>query len=429
MAGEEPALGLTQNEFEEIPGPGTGGCPPSPDGQVPTAPTTAQLSSATGSTSVSVTWDTPAQRADAPAVSGYRMAAIGGAHAEQEVAERTGGNTVSLDGLEAGAAYEITIEAYNGRWSAVQSLGSVTVGSGGGGTTPPPGGETGTGGTDTTAAPAAPAGLTATSASQDSADVSWTASAGATSYTVTAISTDASAAIPAPVTVQAPSTAATLTGLSSGATYTVSVTAGNADGDSAASTATVSTLTAAAPGAFNVTRVIPGHERITAEWTAAAPGNAASPVSGYDIVATPAGGGTPVTAPATGTTGTVTGLANGTEYTVSVVAKSGTAATTGTVPATVDNTVTPDDVVTVTRAQYRADKREYKIQGTAQDTTGNRVHVRISTGTAIRLNVPVAADGTWTIDIRNGPTLPADNRITVTSDSGASLTTTLTRSR
>ena len=39
MAGEEPALGLTQNEFEEIPGPGMGGCPPSPDGQVPTAPT------------------------------------------------------------------------------------------------------------------------------------------------------------------------------------------------------------------------------------------------------------------------------------------------------------------------------------------------------------------------------------------------------
>src|ERR687894_1452804 len=140
MAGEEPALGLTQNEFEEIPGPGMGGGPPSPDGQGPTAPSTAQLSSATGSTSVGVTWKTPAQPADAPEVSGYRVAAIGGTHAEQEVAERTGGTSVSLDGLEAGATYEITIEAYNGRWSPVQSLGTVVVGSGTGGTTTPPGG-------------------------------------------------------------------------------------------------------------------------------------------------------------------------------------------------------------------------------------------------------------------------------------------------
>ena len=36
----------------------------------------------------------------------------------------------------------------------------------------------------------------------------------------------------------------------------------------------------------------------------------------------------------------------------------------------------PNDVVTVTRAQYRADKREYRISGTAADTTANRVHVQ-----------------------------------------------------
>ena len=86
-------------------------------------------------------------------------------------------------------------------------------------------------------------------------------------------------------------------------------------------------------------------------------------------------------------------------------------------------------VVTVGRAQYRADRREYKVNGTAQDTTANRVHVRTTTGLTIQLNVPVAADGTWSVDLRNGPVLPTDNRITVTSDSGASLTTTVTRSR
>lgn len=429
MAGEEPALGLTQNEFEEIPGPGMGGCPPSPDGQVPTAPRTAQLSSAVGSTSVGVAWQAPTQPADAPAITGYRVAAIGGTHAEQEVAERTGGTTVSLDGLEAGATYEITIEAYNGRWSAVQSLGTVVVGSGSGtgGTTPPP-----DGGTDPAALPAAPADLTATSASLDSADVRWTGVPGATSHTVTATSADATAAVPAPMTVPAPATTATLTGLTSGATYTVSVTATNATGEGPASTATVATLTVVAPAEFTVTRVVPGHERITAEWTAAAAGNPASPVSGYDVVATPAVGAA-ITAPATGTTGTVTGLRNGVEYTLSVVARSGTATTAGTVGTGVDVSVTPADVVTVTRAQYRADRREYRIQGTAQDTTANRVHLRLGDvtgrGTTIQLNVPVAADGTWTVTLRNGPVLPANNRFNVTSDSGAGTVAVMTRSR
>jgi hypothetical protein len=117
------------------------------------------------------------------------------------------------------------------------------------------------------------------------------------------------------------------------------------------------------------------------------------------------------------------------EYALTVVARSGRATTTSTVPATVDNTVTPTDVVTVTRAQYRADRREYKVSGTAQDTTANRVHVRTTTGLTIQLNVPVAADGTWTVDVRNGPVLPTNNRIVVTSDSGARVETTITRSR
>ena len=89
--------------------------------------------------------------------------------------------------------------------------------------------------------------------------------------------------------------------------------------------------------------------------------------------------------------------------------------------------------MTVSRAQYRADKREYRISGTAQDTTANRVHLRIGevagAGTVIQLNVPVAADGTWSVDLRTGPTLPTNNRFNVTSDSGASTVAAMTRSR
>jgi hypothetical protein len=95
--------------------------------------------------------------------------------------------------------------------------------------------------------------------------------------------------------------------------------------------------------------------------------------------------------------------------------------------------VKPSDVVTVSRAQYRADKREYRISGTVQDTTANRVHLRIGdvagSGAVIQLNVPVLADGTWTVDLRNGPVLPTNNRFNVTSDSGASTVAAMTRTR
>jgi Fibronectin type III domain len=436
MAGEEPALGLTQNEFEEIPGPGMGGCPPSPDGQLPTAPTTAQLSSAAGSTSVNVAWQTPAQPADAPDVTGYRVAAIGGTHDEQEVAERTGGTTVSLDGLEAGATYEITIEAFNGQWSTQQSLGTIEVGSGTG-TTPP---DDGTGGETPTDAPAAPTGVTATAADSGGADVSWTASTGAASYTVTATTTVTGAATPQPVTVQAPATTASLTGLTPATEYAVSVTATNAAGASEAGTATVTTHAAVAPGAATVTRVLSSHESAVLEWGAATAGNAASPVTGYDIVATPAAGTTNTAATAVTaavgavTTGSVTGLVNGVTYDLAVFAKSGDLRGPTSVFGTgVATTVVPNDVITVTRAQYRADKREYRIQGTAADTTANRVHLRIGdvigSGTTIQLNVPVAADGTWSVDLRNGPALPTNNRFNVTSDSGGRLASVMTRSR
>jgi hypothetical protein len=195
-----------------------------------------------------------------------------------------------------------------------------------------------------------------------------------------------------------------------------------------------------APTAPSLTRVLAGHESVSAEWTAAQPGNATSPVTGYEIVATPPAAadgtpGTPVTAqaPATATSGTVAGLRNGVDYTVQVFALSGAQRTGSTTAAGVTAVVKPADVVTVSRAQYRADKREYRISGTVQDTTANRVHLRIGgvagSGAVIQLDVPVLADGTWSVDLRNGAVLPADNRFNVTSDSGGSTVAAMTRVR
>ncbi|MGY1759874.1 fibronectin type III domain-containing protein [Geodermatophilus sp. SYSU D00779] len=191
------------------------------------------------------------------------------------------------------------------------------------------------------------------------------------------------------------------------------------------------------PTAPSLTRVLAGHESVTAEWTAAQPGNPTSAITGYEVVATPPVGSaaTPVTAAvaATATSGTVTGLTNGVDYTVQVFALAGTQRTGSTTATGVNAVVKPSDVVTVSRAQYRADRREYRISGTAQDTSANRVHLRVGdvagSGAVIQVNVPVLADGTWSVDLRNGPVLPTNNRFNVTSDSGASTVAALTRSR
>jgi Fibronectin type III domain len=412
------ALGATQYEFEEIDGPGFGGCPAGPGAQAPDVNGLTATWTAAGDGSLSVNVTPPAQPADSSAISGYRFAAVD-TGLGQEAAVRSGAPTGTIQELKAGTPYDITVELYNGQWSAPVTVATavdpgVAGGNGGtGGGTPPPDGAT--------AAPAtAPTGVTAT-ATADGVDVGWAAVEGASSYTVTATSAAAGAANPAPVTVQAPATTASLTGLTAGTEYTVTVTPGNSVGSGPTGTTTVTTGAAAAPQPFNLTRVLPGNESITAEWTAAQPANASSPVTGYDLVATPADGQAAVTASVTGTTGTVTGLRNGIEYAVSVVAKSGAATTTATT-GTVDNTVTPNDVVTVGRAEYRADKSEYRATGTAQDTTANTVTVSLSTGTLIQANIPVAADGSWTLNRRNGPALPAGATLTVTSSSGANLT-------
>ncbi|HZB21053.1 MAG TPA: fibronectin type III domain-containing protein [Blastococcus sp.] len=414
------ALGATQYEFEEIDGPGFGGCPAGPGAQAPDVNGLTATWTAAGDGSIVVNVTPPAQPADSNAISGYRIAAVD-TGLGQEAAVRSGAPTGTIKELKGGTPYDVTVEVYNGQWSAPVTVATavdpgVAGGNGGtGGETPPPDGAE--------APPAtAPTGVSATATADGGVDVSWAAVEGASSYTVSATSAAAGAATPAPVTVQAPATTASLTGLTAGTEYTVTVTPANSVGSGPAATTTVTSGAAAQPAAFNLTRVLTGHESITAEWTAAQPGNAGSPVTGYDLVATPADGQAAVTAPVTGTTGTLTGLRNGVQYTVSVVAKSGAATTTATVPSTVDNTVTPNDVVTVGRAEYRADRTEYRATGTAQDGTANTVTVSLSTGTLVQANIPVAADGSWTLNRRNGPVLPAGATLTVTSTSGANLT-------
>ncbi|WP_091218566.1 fibronectin type III domain-containing protein [Geodermatophilus siccatus] len=361
----ELALGNSLYEFGETDGPGFGGCPAGPASQAPVPPTS--VTATRSGTDVTLNWTTPAQPVDANPVTQYRVAVVDGVTG-QEIAVRQGANPGENSATIHGLVAE---QAYGLILEATNGQWSPVV-------------QLGTLNADGSITPA----------------------------------TD-------------PTNPDTTGGGTGGTGGTGDGTGGGGTGE------TPTEPVAAPPTAPSLTRVLGGHESVTAEWTAAQPGNATSPVTGYEIMATPAAGSTatPVTAQAlaTATSGTVTGLANGVDYTVQVFALAGDQRTGSTTATGVNAVVKPGDVVTVSRAQYRADRREYRISGTAQDTTANRVHLRVGdvagSGQVIQLNVPVLADGTWSVDLRNGPVLPTNNRFNVTSDSGASTVAALTRSR
>jgi hypothetical protein len=428
------ALGATQYEAGETNGPGFGECPAGPGRQEPVAPSTATLTTTDGTDSIKVDWTEATQPADANAIVGYRVSAIDatvtGSHQEVSVEVDGAARSATIVGLKADQPYAIEIEADNGQWSDPSPLGSATPDTdetqgGGGGEQPPPTG-------------AAPTNVTATAPTTTSAEVSWTAAAGATSYEVSATRTGAD---PVTTTVDAPATTATLTGLTAGSEYSVVVTAVAGDVRTASEPASVTTPTAVAPGAARITRATSAHESIAVEWTAATPGNAASPVTAYDMVATPMGtngqpSGAAVTASVgTVTTGTIPGLANGTPYRIEVFGKSGDLrGPVSSNGAGVTATVTPNDVVTVGRAEFRANRTEWRVQGTAQDATANSVTIYVwnpngTRGTRVG-TADVLADGSWTFNQRNVNVSPgSNNQIEIVSVSGGRVLTTIARVR
>jgi hypothetical protein len=89
------------------------------------------------------------------------------------------------------------------------------------------------------------------------------------------------------------------------------------------------------------------------------------------------------------------------------------------------------DVLTVDSAQYRADKREWRISGTASISTVNQVSVYLqkTDGTRTLLGTsPVSAPiapatvGDWGIRVRGGSTSVAGDTLTVESSRGGELT-------
>jgi hypothetical protein len=413
-ASVEAQLGLTISEFKEIDGPGFGGCPAGPSGQAPNAPTEA-FASAAGQNAINVTWAPATVPADAPAITGYEVIAVDTVLG-QEVSVKVGAEATSatVRGLVNAQAYPVQVVALNGQASTAAEAGTVTVTSV---ETPP-----------AASAPSAPGGVAVKDSSLlGSAEISWTAAAAngsaVTGYTVTAMSATTEAAT---TTVGSGATSATLADLTPGTEYGFTVTANSAAGNTAAEpvlfTPKAGDLTA--PSAPNVVRVTAGNGSATVEWQSATAGN--TPIDGYRLTATPPTGD-PVIVPtdAAARSAVLTGLTNGITYSLRLVA---TSAAGDSPPATFGSgaasTVTPADQLTAT-AEYRADKREWRIGGSASITANNTITAVNANGVLIG-RATVLADGSWTIRVRNS-SAPVTNTIKVTSSAGGSTTATVNR--
>ena len=268
----------------------------------PDAPT--GVSATGGLEQATVNWTAPGNNGGS-AITGYRVTPYIGSTAQTPVSVPAPANSKTITGLTGGTAYTFKVAAINAVGTGPDSEASNSV-------TP-----------TALTAPDAPTGVSATGG-HEQATVNWTAPANnggsaITSYRVTPF---IGSTAQTPVSVPAPATSKTITGLTGGTAYTFKVAAINAIGtgpDSAASNSVTPTALTA-PDAPTGVSATGGQEQATVNWTA--PGNnGGSAITSYRV--TPYIGTTaqtPVSVPAPANSKTITGLTGGTAYTFKVAA-------------------------------------------------------------------------------------------------------------
>src|ERR1019366_6730912 len=261
----------------------------------PGAPT--NVSGAAGNGSVVVSWQPPASAGGSPILS-YTVASV-----PPDAAATVQGSTstsATVTGLHNGTTYRFTVTAANAIGAGPPSASSAPV---------------------TPAAPASPDPpvITGVTARDSAAGGSWLPPGTGAAGPAGRVTAGGWGALAVP-TAREPGTATDgiVTGLANGTPYTFTIAAVNGNGTSQPSppSASVSPAPAAVPVAPANVQAFPQNGAIQVGWSA--PPDGGSPITGYTVTVSP-GGVTASTAAGT-TVATVSGLANGTAYTVSVTA-------------------------------------------------------------------------------------------------------------
>lgn len=81
------------------------------------------------------------------------------------------------------------------------------------------------------------------------------------------------------------------------------------------------------------------------------------------------------------------------------------------------------DVIAVTRAEYRPDRSEWRIEGTSSILNNNTVTVYLGSSTAGTVIGTALVDttGAWSVRVRNSPVLPFGSTVTIQSSRGGLL--------
>jgi Fibronectin type III domain len=398
----------------------------------PAAPT--NVTAVPGITSATVTW-TPSQSGLAD-VTSWTITPTTGTTAGTPVtvtpAQVTPGATAGtlsyvLSGLKAGASYTFDVFGTNAIGAGAHAASAaVTI----------------------LGLPAAPASVTAT-AGDATVALTWTAvpdvtGHAVTGYQVTKIDGPTSTPLPA---ASATATTLTVDGLTNGTAYTFTVAAVNDLGTGAAGTSTAVTPAvtpvapppppaaggggapapppAVAPGAPTLGTVTAGNGEVDVTWTAPA-SDGGSPVSGYVVTVYDGTGSTMVTTvPTKDTSAAITGLVNGTGYTVEVAAVNAVGTGSASARSTV---VTPSTVpakvsgVTVKRGAASLAVRWTAPADGGSAITGYVVTAYVGKGSKAAATATVAAAvlSTTVKGLKNGTGYTVDVRAVNATGAGAS---------
>jgi subtilase family serine protease len=245
------------------------------------------LSATAAGTTVKLTWN-----ADASATQGFDVyqGTSSGQESSTPVRQNVSGTTTTVSGVQAGQTYYFEIAAVT--LLGVSSLSNEA---------------------QVTLVPPAPTGLAATAAGAGSLMLSWTASAGATSYNLfegTSAGGEGATASKANIS----GATVTLTDLTPGQQYFFKLQAVNAGGMSAESVEASGTVVPAVPTALAAAA---GNASVSLSWSAVA---GAKTYNVYDAKSSGAEGSMPVMTGLTSPSASVTGLSNGTTYYFTVAA-------------------------------------------------------------------------------------------------------------